>query len=282
VKLYPEIILKAANNNKNVGAFKLWILAKSYDRGCGAIPAKRFRRYTFHQLGIPRASFYRMLKAALELQLITYDGDFYHLAAWDKGAMISGVAKLIRPVYMPLDDFINKGWLSNVWKAFVRHFAGRNISRAALQELTGVPARTQREYESQAGVKTTACFADMGDPSKDPENAFAIEGAFYGGWDGHTRRRISNRYEAPQEPDGYYLANKGNTRRRNRKLEESQTVGGIQKTTYEERIYCEDAKQLKQAKKQNRKADAKTRPDILYLFRFRTRSGKGVFSAVPA
>lgn len=281
MKLYPEIILKAANNNKNVGAFKVWILAKDYDRGCGAIPGKKFRQYLFKKLGIPRASFYRWLDAALELELIRYDGEFYHLAAWDKGAMIAGVTKLIRPVIMPVDHFIDKGWMANVWKAFTVLFREKTISRARLEQLTGVPARTQRDYEYQAGVEKTACYANLGDPSKDPDNAHAIEGAVYGK-DGYLRRRLPNRYDGIQDPDGYKQAGKGNTRRRNRNLEEWHIVGRIQ-SNYTGRLYCEDAKQLKQAHRQNREADAKTRPDYLYLFRL--IAGKArvrVFDAVPA
>lgn len=277
MKLYPEIILKASNNNKNVGAFRFWILAKDFDRGSGYIPAKTFRRHLIKDLKIARSTVYRWIDAAQELGLIEYNGDVYRLAAWDIGAMIAGVTELMRPVNMPIDMFINKGWMAGVWAAFQKHFKGPK-SRAFFEAKTGVPARTQREYEAQAGTKKQANYADMGDPAKDPENAFYVdqEAGYYGGSDGHTRRRLPNTYEVP---DGYSLANKGNTGKRNRRLKELHREGSIRGPMG--RLYCEDDQQLKKARNQAKNQNAQHRWLVLFRHRCKSIYNKvGVYDAV--
>lgn len=265
MKLYPEIILRANTNNKNVGAFRFWVLAKDYDRGSGFLPAKAFRRYLFHELGIPRATVYRWLSAAQDLGLVDYQNGIYRLISWDKGAAIAGVGRLLRPVEIPKEDFINKGWLGFVWKAFTAHYRGENISRATFEHLTGVPERTQREYEAQAIVEKTPCYADLGDPSKNPENARVMGEGVFGMANGHTGRRLPNKYNKPKHADGYFLAAKGSTKKRNYKLSELRIEGSI--SPFKGRIYCEDYKQLKRARKQSSQVDVMIRPKELFLFR---------------
>jgi len=149
MKLYPEIIFKAINNNKPAGAFRLWFIAKDYDRGgSGFIPAKAFRRY-LKGLGIPRGTYTRWITQAVDMGLIgrtrTARGvQVYALVSWDQGAILAGVTSLLKPVMLQLARFTNKGWLAWVWAGYLKHFEGKLISRATLEKLTGVPARTQR------------------------------------------------------------------------------------------------------------------------------------------
>ena len=281
VKFYPEIILKASTNNKPVGAFRFWVLAKNFDRGgSGCIPAKLFRHYLTNDLKIPRSTVYRWIDAALEMGLIERIEDIYRLTGWHVGAQVAGVIELMKPVYMPTDDFIQKGWMGCVWSAFLTHFEGKGPkSRAFLEAKTGVPFRTQRDYEAQEGIEKRANFANMGDPSKDPDNALCIDpgAGIYGGRDGHTRRRLPNSYE--KIPEGYAMANKGNTGKRNQKLKESQIEGGIRGPSG--RLYCQDDQQLKRARHRAKDQDAKNRWEWLFQLRCRSTFKKaGIYDAV--
>jgi len=265
IKIFPEIILKASNNNKPVGAFRFWCLAKDYDcGGSGYIPAKDFRNHLIKELNIPRSTVYRWIDQALDLGLTERKGEVYRLAAWDVGAKIAGVTELMPPVHMPLKVFVKKGWTAGVWAAFLLHFKGKGPkSRAFFESRTGVPFRTQWEYEKQAGVKKQANYANLGDPSKDPQHAAAIDGqrGIYG-YQGQTRRRLPNSIIGI--PEGYTLANKGNTGKRNRKLRELQIEGSIPEFTG--RQYCQNDKEVKQAIRQDKDQDAKNRTGFIYRY----------------
>ena len=273
IRLYPEILLRAANNNKPVGAFRLYVIAKSFDHGSGFIPAKQFRQY-LASLGIARPTFYRWIDQALALGIIEYNGKTYRLAAWEIAAIRAGCPELMRPVTMPLGWLIGKGWMGRVWSAWLKHFEGPK-ARATLEALTGCPARTQRHYEAQAGVYNQANYADLGDPASDPGNAWAHDpenGVYSRG--GRMRKRLPN---TRLLPEGITLAPKGRTKQRNRKLQALYIEDSSPEFTG--RQYCKDDKQVKTATKQGGRLDARTRPNVLWLFRSLV-SGAGVYEPV--
>jgi len=264
MKIIPEIIFQAKTNKRPSGAFRLWFLAKDYDQGgSGFIPARDFRRY-LRSLGIPRQTYYRWLARAYALGLIEDQGRVYRLAAWEYGVIAAGIEDpdnlLSRMVNIPVDQFVNKGWLSYVWKGFAKHFEGQIITRATKEKITGVPARTQRAYEIKAAVKSKSNYADMGDPSKNPKNAIAIDkkrGIY--GKNGRTRRRLGNSYK---RINGVLLvSNTKAVKERLRRLTEQE---GSQNRQIQ-RLYCKNEKQTKTAIAQSRKwEDPKTRTDFVY------------------
>jgi hypothetical protein len=263
VRLYPEIIFKASENNKPVGAFKVWFIAKEFDYGGGFIPAKRFRQH-LAKLGIARPTYYRWLSQAFELGLMDHQGDVYGLISWERGAALAGVASLLRPVDIEVERFVSKGWLAVVWGAYIKHFEARPISRATLHKLTGVPARTQRGYEKQIKVKSKGHFANFGDPAKDPKNAVNIDerqGIY--GKAGMTRRRLPD--SRTVEEEHIELANKGRTKKANRALKALLLTRCS--SPKPERLYFETYQKLKQANRgKQRDGNAKDRPSHRYLY----------------
>lgn len=275
IKIYPEVIFKAINNNKPVGAFRLWFIAKDFDQGgSGFIPARKFRRY-LKGLGIPRGTYTRWITQAIELGLIERTStDTYILKSWERGAALAGVTSLLQPVLIPLERFTRKGWLSWVWSGFIKHFEGKPISRATLEKLSGVPARTQRGYEKQAQVKSKAHFANYGDPTKDPDHAIAIDGkrGIYG-YAGMTRRRLPDSRTTKE----VRLTGKGRTKKVNSAL--AALFNMRCSSQKRERLYCETYQQLKKANRA-KSSDVHTRPDHRFLF-ITDALGLGVWEAVP-
>lgn len=266
LKAYPEIIFKASNNNKPVNAFRLWFIAKGYDNGNSNIPAKKFRRY-LKRLGIQRATYYRWIGQALDLGLISHQTTtqglkVYSLASWERGAMIAGVTTLLKPVKIPIEKFINKGWLSWAWAGFVKHFENKPMSRATLERLTGVPKRTQRGYEKQAEVKSKAHFANLGDPTVDPQRAAMIDerrGVY--GKAGMTRKRLPN----SRTVENIELGNKGRTKKINGTLKALLLTR--RSSQQSEKLYFETYQALKRATRgKQRDGNAKDRPAYRYLY----------------
>lgn len=279
MKIYPEIILKASNANKPVGAFRVWFIAKDYDTGNSNIPAKAFRHH-LRSLGIDRATFYRWIRQAIELGLLSYHKTpqgvkVYSLTSWERGAALGGVTSLLKPVNVPLERFTNKGWLSWVWACYLKHFEGKLISRATLKKLSGVPERTQQGYERQAWVTSKAHFANYGDPSRDPEHAITIDGkrGIYGKA-GMTRRRLPD----SRTVEGVKMGSRGRTKKANKKIA-ALLLMRCSSQKHFERLYCETYQQLKKANRA-KKSDVKTQPDHRYLFITATL-GLGVWEAIP-
>jgi len=261
IKLYPEIIFTAMNNNLSTGGFRLWFLAKDFDPGgSGMLPAKKFRKH-LARLGVKRPTFYRWLDEAKSLGLIEQLGPYYRVSAWGKGAQAAGLGHLKKTAYVPRESFIKKGWLSVVWDAY-RLLFGKTISRATLEQETGVPARSQRHYESQTGGKKVQNYADMGDPKKDPKNAVAIdeEKGVYGRKNGHVGKRLPDTYI----PEGVLLAAKGRTKKVNQYLRSCDHEGSLPLMEIIQRLYCETDKQLKAALGMNRKHDHEYQVDEVF------------------
>jgi len=228
-------------------------------------------------LGIARPTLYRWLSQAFDLGLMEYRGGVYGLVAWERAAALAGVEKFQRYVNIDLDRFINKGWLAVVWGAYRKHFEGRLIARSTLEKMTGVPARTQREYESQINVKKKANFANYGDPSKDPNNAMAIDNkrGIYGRA-GMTRGRLPDKVTVQDE--NIELANKGRTKKANRALRALLLTRCS--SLKPEKLYFETYQQYKRATRgKQRDGNATARPDHRYLF-VTDALGVGVWDAI--
>ena len=280
MKIYPEIILKAMSNNKPVGGVKLWILAKHYDNGNGFIPARDFKHYLKRTLGIPRGRYDRWIRQAERLGLISYENGVYRLISLSKAAAIIGVTHLAQPLEIGVRRFVNAGWAAWVWAAYIKHHEGKPISRKTLKALTGIPERTQRDYERIAGVKNKGNYANLGNPAKDPQNAIAIdrERGIYGKA-GQTRQRLPNSRTIPEE---IKKAKKGRTSKANRELNALLNKPSSSNQQSCERLYFTDYGKLKKANRASRKAnqDHNTRPDNRYLY-LKTLKGVAIWEGVP-
>ena len=263
IKVFPEVIFLAIRHNRPVGAFKLWFIAKGFDNGSGFIPAKDFRHYV-NSLGVNDKTYYRWLDQAIELGLIDRVKDnkqVYRLTAWERGKAIAGInGDLLRAVNIPLKQFVAKGWLSILWAGFLKHFEGKPISRATLERLTGVPARTQLSYETKAQVRAKANYATYGLAPETIERALEFmpivyRPGHYVTQGGEYRRRLPDTRIAPNEVS---LANVGRLKRINQAL----YTEGSSQAIY--RLYTENAKQTKRAMRGIRRTDEIERPDFIY------------------
>lgn len=257
IKLYPEIIFFAKKSDMALGAFRLWFIAKKFDRGNGFIPKKEFRQY-IRSLGIAKSTYSRWLDQATDLGLIDLSIDVYRLTSLENCARLVGLTHLERPVNVQMDRFVQKkGWLPWVWSGYLLHFRGKPITRGTLEKLSGVPATTQLEYEKIANIKKTANFADICSPETNPElaiNSYPNPGFYCSG--GRIRRRLGNTYM----PSDVQLANKGRTKRVNAAL---CTVGSSQGHCFA--LYCLNDDELKQKTKANRKwGDVHNSPPYVY------------------
>ena len=82
IKIHTEIIFEAKRRNLPLSGFRLWFLAKHFDRGNGNIPIKDFKHY-LHGLGISSKNISRWIVNATNLNLIEEFGDLYRLASWE-------------------------------------------------------------------------------------------------------------------------------------------------------------------------------------------------------
>lgn len=257
IKLHPEIIFYAKRQEMPLGAFRLWFLARGFDNGCGFIPAKEFRQY-LRSHGITKTTQYRWIDQAINLGLIKKMDSVYRLVSLEKCARIVGVTRLMRPVVMPMEKFIqSKKWLPWVWSGFLLHFKGKPITRGTLEKLSGVPASTQLEYEKIAQTEKTANYADICNPENNPElaiNSFPNPGFYCK--NGRIRRRLGNTYM----PTGVQLGNKGRLKQVNEALciEDSSQFQCFA-------LYCQNDKELKKKTKALRKwGDPKNSPSYIY------------------
>lgn len=231
IKIYPDILLTAARG-QNGGAAKLWTLAKFFNPGgCGVIPNKAFRQFAIKDLKIKRGTYDVWLARALHIKLFERSGDNLILAGYARAAAILGADRIGRGQYIELKKFLNKGWLSWVYAAWLksRGLEGKQISRKTLEELSGIPARTQRLYSKQAGIRANKHYAKdttkPGTPGMvEHINEFEREKikskAFLNS--GEICWRLPNDYETKD----IEAAPKGSLHRINRQLQDLQYNGG--------------------------------------------------------
>lgn len=144
-------------------------MARALDvEGSGKVAREDLREALLEHGAHPRTA-RRWIRQAIEAGLF-HDTNALHYRSQGKAAAIVGAERMAsRPAIIenPAALF-DTGWLGVVWAAYT---ASRNggktdlnpISRAALEKLTGVPERTQREYQKQSKkIKSIACQADFG------------------------------------------------------------------------------------------------------------------------
>ena len=272
IKLYPEVIFHAIRSNRPAGAFRLWYIAKGYNQGnSGFIPANILKGYVL-SLGVNLKTYYRWLKQANTLGLITRVNSYYKLISWQDGAKIAGINNRIqRGVYVPLERFVTKGWLAWVWAGYILHFDAPT-SRTTLEKLSGVPSRTQILYEHQAGVINQANYTNYGKPIDNPERAIDVidrPGVYC--MFGEIRERLPNSRHAPE---GVSLANKGRLKMINRELVKEDGIPVIY------RLYSQNAKQTKNILKRYGAMDVRTRPSFIYELSEVVSKKVGIYAAI--
>lgn len=134
------------------------------EHGSGVVLRKDLQDLT-NKMGVPRGTFRRWLSNAKRLaifeQITKQNGDIILLISGaEKVAGILGCDNVgTQRVSMPVEKLFDDNWCSNVWAAFIVTLKGRPVSRRVMRDLTGVPERTQQDYEKEAKIKTTVNYA---------------------------------------------------------------------------------------------------------------------------
>jgi len=258
VKFYPEIVLAAMNKNNGVGGVRLFCIAKHYDNGSGFIPNDEFKAYAKRYLGIPAARFNRWLRDAQRIGIIKRSGNVLTLRSWGKAAVAVGVEGFANPVEMGVTKISSEGWAAWVWAAYLKRHEGKPIARSTMERLTGVPERTQRHYEAEAGVKNQANYAMEAEPIAKEEDGYF--------WHyGQPRKRLGN----SRVISGVERCKRGRTKKHNSEIWAASSLwGGSQPNR--QRLYFDGPNRmqaLKKALRAMRKSNqpANQRPNELFI-----------------
>ena len=286
IKIYPDILLTAARG-KNGGAVRLFFLAKHFNTGgCGVIPSKALRQYVINDLKVKRGTYDIWLARALHIGIIQTQGTNLKLAGYAAAGVIVGCDRIGRGEYMPLEKFIKKGWLGYVWAAWIKSnkLEDRPISRRTMRELSGIPERTQRFYDKQAGIKKQSHYAKdttrpgskgMVEYINEHERDKIRSKAFLN--NGEIAWRLPNSYKTKHIEE----APKGRLGRINNQLKDLSNNGGRDpKDGLFIRRYCKSDKQAKRSQQNIRRLGNKdiNVPDWIY----QASNIKGYWHAVPA
>lgn len=280
VKFYPELVLAAMRSNKPVGGVRLFCIAKHRDNGNGHLPIDDLKAYAKRYLGIPKARYNRWLREALRLRIVKRSGNVLTLSSWGKAAVaVGGIERLAGAVEMGVTQIADDGWAAWVWAAYMKRHEGKPITRATLERLTGVPERTQRHYEAEAGVENHANYGDFGLPENNPEEAITEEadGWFWNA--GRIKKRLGN----SRIVTGVEECKRGRTKKHNQVIAAASSLwGGSQ---HKQRLFFDGphkAQALKKTLRAMRKDNQpyNTRPNVLFLH-VGERLGVGFWAALP-
>jgi len=257
LKIYQEIIFLARKNGLNLGAFKVWFIAKKFDSGNSNIPEKDLKNYLM-SLGVSKSRMYAWFQQAESLGLIKREKKVFSIVSWERGAMIAGVFHLARPVLIPIHRFTQKHWLSWAWAGFLKRFEGKPIARKTLEDLTGVAERTQQSYEKIANVRHIENYSDLGSVEENVLLAIALCGQpGHYTKSGRIRKRLGNTYVTEE----VHLANIGRTKKVNSAL----SINELSSHHSYYPLYCLTAQQLKRKLSYCQKySDSRNRSNYLF------------------
>ncbi len=231
VKLYPDIALGMLRQEK-AAAGRIWLLLRHLDgNGRGWIEIDAAREQLTRKGSPWRVCGWRQLRNLLNAGedefWVRRDGRIW-LKSTVKAAQALGVTRLQnRPVALPVSALLGKiGEVrAHLYASFHSGRADAPISRAALEESSGVHRRTQRRYEKTARVRRRRNFA-IGGPAtgeNGEEQAWRQGNAAFQLKDYQGKQGAAGKtYLAWQLPNSYAgphaVAAKGRQKRINREL----------------------------------------------------------------
>ena len=184
MRIYPDLIFSAEQNQLSVSAYRVWFLGKEFCRGGATVPVRLFKAH-LGGLGVKKATFNRWIREALELGLLIGEGGnkrpaYYRLVSWLDGAKLAGVRRLDCPIEIPVEKLLISSWKAEAWAGRLLQIRNRTtveakifrdqsgqvqlekqvkqakpISRRALETVSGVKRRTQQNREKKTQVKQT-------------------------------------------------------------------------------------------------------------------------------
>ena len=209
--IWPQVDL-AAMQRKLSGAVRTWELARALDpQGSGIVSRTRLLSL-LQQLGTARRTRYRWLKVSIAAGFLTpvRDGERLRITGLEKVARMLGLQQVGWRVIIPSDELVGSGWKAMVWAAYLTRYKDRPVSRAVLEEHSGVKRRTQVNIEQDSEIGREKNFAvDPRRPSEQLEMYREIEGRQYAFTVNYYRSgaiayQRPNAYHAPKSvlPDG--------------------------------------------------------------------------------
>ena len=214
VKIWSRLTL-AASRSKLGGAARAWIFAQSLDPAGSGVVAQTDLRALLEQITGSRSSSYRWISEAVQAGFLApaRGGSRYLIRSTQAVCQRTGISDPGQRVEVSAAGLGKAGWKGLLWAA---NLAGhtRPVSRAYLERSTGVPARTQKEYDREGHITVRSNFAvDLNSQSEqlDGYQDFKKSHAFVvrcGGVD-RIAYRLPNSYTTPntvKQAGGAYRA----------------------------------------------------------------------------
>jgi len=137
------------------GGWRVWAISHHLDkRGSGRVSRLELWDY-LRSLGVGERKRRRWISQALRSGFMVYSAkvDDYFLTSLGKVAAIIGAGEVGLPADISVARLVSPGWRSVVWAGVLAAMqAGKPMSRARLQVLSGLDERTQYNLEQQLAI----------------------------------------------------------------------------------------------------------------------------------
>ena len=132
---------------KRGGAYRLYVLARSLDpNGSGHISTDALKAAAV-KFGVHHRTVDRWMSSALNCGIFEKKpGDILRVHSQSTVLRILGGREIDKSkVIIPLKSLFKNGWRARVWAAYLKaNHNGKPISQKKLEEITGIPVRTQK------------------------------------------------------------------------------------------------------------------------------------------
>lgn len=159
VAVWTQLALRASRT-RHAGAIRAWIFARHADpRGSGVVSHDELIGL-LERLGVARSTRFRWVREALAADFLSpaRGGSVYLIRSAARVCRVVGAAGPGLRCEVDARALARSGWKGLLWAARLAAHA-RPVSRAYLQQATGVPASTQKVYGRAGRVKSTANYA---------------------------------------------------------------------------------------------------------------------------
>lgn len=144
--------------------WRAWVLARALDDGSGFIETDLFVN-ALNDLGVSERTGARWLACAIEFGLMFYAKGRQRLVyvSEKRASKLYGGKSTKRKVVIRLAPLFDSGWKARVWAGYIKTaHNGKIISRATLEDLTGVPERAQRNIDRFVKRKRNFAVTERG------------------------------------------------------------------------------------------------------------------------
>lgn len=160
IKIWPAVGLAAIGAGHG-SVYRLYELMRSADSiGQGWIRRDKLQALR-DKLQISGRHWRRMVEAAIKIGVIVPDGRRYFYCSLGRAALAFGCQAVGKPVMIGVDDLAGYDWRSVVYAGYLATIEGL-ISQKAIEAITGVSERTQRNYLTRAPVSSIKNYCDRG------------------------------------------------------------------------------------------------------------------------